>query len=78
MAVGVGLTVMLTVEVAATHGDIPVVVKVKTATPENAAGGAQVAVKVFAFGVKVPPSGVLHVPPVAAPPTLPARTAEPF
>ena len=77
MTVGVGLTVILTVDVAATQGDIPVVVRVKTATPENTAGGAQVAVNVFAFGVKVPPAGVLHVPPVADPPTLPAKTTEP-
>ena len=31
------------------------------------------AFKVFAFGVKVPPSGVDQVPPVAAPPTVPSR-----
>jgi len=76
-AVGVGMTLMFTVEVIAVHGFIPVVVSVKTAVPVKAAGGAHVAFKAFALGVKVPPAGVDHVPPVAAPPTIPANVADP-
>jgi len=56
---------------------MPVVDSVRTAVPENKAGGAHVAFKAFALGVKVPPAGVDQVPPVAAPPTEPANVADP-
>jgi len=76
-AVGVGLTVIFTIDVTGAQGAMPVVVSVNTAIPENAEGGAQDAVKVFALGVKVPPAGVDHVPPVAEPPTDPDKIAVP-
>jgi len=69
---------MFTVDVATGQGVIPVVVSVNTAVPENAAGGVQVAVNVFALGVKVPPEGVDQVPPVAEPPIVPAKVTLPF
>jgi len=75
--VGVGLTIILTEEITATHGAIPVVVSVKTAVPAYIAGGVQVALGVFAFGVKVPPVGDDHVPPVAEPPIVPVNVADP-
>ena len=52
----------------------PLVVKVSVAVPEYPAGGVHVAFKSFAFGLKVPPAGVDHVPPVAPPPTEAPRT----
>ncbi|WP_198673005.1 hypothetical protein [Algoriphagus litoralis] len=54
----------------------PVVVKVRVAVPEYPAGGVQVALRVLALGLKDPPALELHVPPVAAPATLPPRAAE--
>ena len=66
-----GLTSILTADVAAEHGLMPVVVKVKVAVPLYPAGGVHVAFNVLAFGLNVPPAGVDHVPPVADPPTLP-------
>jgi hypothetical protein len=74
LAVGVGLTAILTVEVAAVHGFMPVVVKVRVAVPLYPAGGVHVAFNVLAFGLNVPPAGVDQVPPVAEPPTLPDKT----
>jgi hypothetical protein len=74
LAVGVGLTTILTVEVAAEQGLIPVVVNVNVAVPLYPAGGVHVAFNVLAFGLNVPPAGVDHVPPVADPPTLPDKT----
>jgi hypothetical protein len=56
--------------------DPPLVVSVNVDVPLNPAGGVHVAFKVVAFGLKVPPSGVDHVPPVAEPPTLPPNAAE--
>ena len=64
-------------EVTGAQGLIPVVVSVNVAFPVNAGGEVQVAVKVFALGVKVPPAGVVHVPPVADPPTAPANITVP-
>jgi len=77
LAVGVAFTVIFTVEVTALHGLMPVVVSVSTAIPENAAGGVQVADKVFAFGENVPPAGVDQTPPVAEQPTVPLSVAVP-
>jgi hypothetical protein len=74
-AVGVGLTVIFIVDVTAEQGAMPVVVRVSTAVPEKTDGGVQVAFKVLALGVNVPPAGVVHVPPVAAPPTDPDKIA---
>ena len=76
-AVGVWLTVIFTVDVAAVHGFIPVVVSVNTARPEKAAGGAHVAFNDVGLGVNVPPDGVDHIPPVAEPPTVPLIFAVP-
>lgn len=69
--VGVGLTIISTLSETEAHGAIPVVVSMRVAVPLKPAGGVHVAFNVFALGVKVPPAGVLHVPPVAAPPILP-------
>jgi hypothetical protein len=52
------------------------VVSTKVAVPEYAGGGVHVAFKVVALGLKVPPAEVLHVPPVAPPPTEPPNAAE--
>jgi hypothetical protein len=54
----------------------PVVVSVKVAVPVKAAGGVHVAFNVVALGLKVPPAGVDHIPPVATPPTEPFNAAE--
>jgi len=54
----------------------PVVVSVKVAVPLNPAGGVHVAFNVVASGLKVPPAGVDHIPPVATPPTKPFNAAE--
>ena len=51
-------------------------VKVKVAVPEKPAGAVQVAFKVVAFGLNVPPAGVDQVPPVAGAVTLPPNAAE--
>ena len=64
---------MLTLEVAAEHGLIPVVVNVNVAVPLYPASGVHVAFKVLALGLNVPPAGVDHVPPVAEPPTVPDK-----
>ena len=54
----------------------PLLVKVKVAVPLNPAGGVQVAFKLVALGLKVPPAFEDQVPPVAEPPTLPPKAAE--
>jgi len=54
----------------------PLVVSVSVAVPVNAAGGVHVAFNDVALGLKVPPAGVDHVPPVAPPPTEPLKGAE--
>src|SRR6266536_3530086 len=54
----------------------PVVVSVRVAVSLNPAGGVHVAFKFVALGLKVPPAGVEHAPPVATPPTEPFNTAE--
>lgn len=56
--------------------EVPVVVSVSTAVPLNPAGAVQVAFSVVAFGLKVPPAGVDHIPPVAEPPTTPLNPAD--
>ena len=54
----------------------PLVVSVSVAVPLYPAGGVQVAFNVVALGLKVPPAGVDHVPPVAEPPTEPPNAAD--
>lgn len=54
------------------------VVKVKVAIPVKPTGGAQVAFKVFAFGVKEPPTLEVQVALEAAPPMDPFNTKVPF
>ena len=76
-AVGVGITIMLTVDVTAGHGSIPVVASVNIAVPVNIAGGVQVAINVFEFGINIPPESVVQMPPVAAPPTVPDNVTVP-
>jgi hypothetical protein len=63
---------MVILSVATAHG--PVVVKVSVTVPAvlSAALGVYVAFNVFALGANVPVPP-LHVPPVAEPPTLPAK-----
>ena len=68
---------MVTGEDNSVHGLIPVVVSVNTALPEKVDGGVQVADKVLALGEKEPPAVVDQVPPVAAPPIVPIKTADP-
>jgi hypothetical protein len=68
---------MFTVEVVAGQGLIPVVVKVRIAVPENVEGGVHVVLRELAFGENVPPAEVVHVPPLADPPTVPAKTDDP-
>ena len=68
---------MFTVDVVAGHGFMPVEVRVNTAAPVKAGGGVHVAFKVLAFGLNVPPAGVVHVPPVDAPPNVPDRVVVP-
>jgi hypothetical protein len=70
-----GVTTCVFEEVATVHGFPPVDVKVKVAVPVNAAGDVQVAFNVFAFGLKEPPAELVHVPPVAEPPTEPPNGA---
>jgi hypothetical protein len=74
---GVGRTIISTVDVMAAHGFIPVVVNVRVAVPVNVEGGFHVAFRVFALGENVPPTGEVHVPPVADPPTDPPRITDP-
>jgi hypothetical protein len=69
------LTTCILLAVAMPH-DPPLVVSVNVAVPLYPAGGVHVAFNVVAFGVKVPPALVDHVPPVAEPPTLPPNAAE--
>ena len=54
----------------------PVVVKVRIAVPKKAAGGVQVAFRVVADGLKVPPEVVDQIPPVAPPPTEPPKAID--
>ena len=75
--VGGGFTVILTVDNITGHGDIPVVVNVKIAFPENPEGGDHVAFKVVAFGKNVPPWFDDHIAPIAEPPILPANKTLP-
>jgi hypothetical protein len=70
-----GLTVIVLVLDVTAH-DPPVVVKVSVAVPLYAGGGVHVAFKVVAEGIKAPPAGVDHIPPVAPPPTVPLKAAE--
>ena len=73
---GLGLTIRVLEAVAAPQ-EPPVEVNVKVAVPENEAGGAQVAFKLVALGVKVPPDTLEdQVPPVADPLILPPKAAE--
>ena len=54
----------------------PDVVKISVAVPEYPAGGVHVAFKLVAFGLKVPPAVVDHIPPVALPPTEPPNAPD--
>jgi hypothetical protein len=72
---GKGLTIMVLPADTGVHVP-PVVVNVRVARPLYPAGGVQVAFKSVAAGVKVPPSVVDHIPPVAEPPVLPPSGAE--
>ena len=72
---GKGLTVIVLPAETAVHGP-PVVVNVNVERPLNPAGGVHTAFKLVGPGVKVPPSVVDHIPPVAEPPTLPPNGAE--
>jgi hypothetical protein len=54
----------------------PFVVSVRVAVPKYAKGGVHVALRVVAFGIKVPPAGVDQVPPIAEPPTVPPKGEE--
>lgn len=69
--VGVGTTTTFLLAATDEQGFIPVVVSVKVAVPLYPAGGVHVAFRVFASGLNAPPCGLLHVPPVALPPTEP-------
>jgi hypothetical protein len=71
---GVGLTNTFLVAKVVPH-EPPLVVSVNVAVPVYAGGGVHVALRVVAVGLKVPPAGVDHVPPVALPPTDPPRAA---
>jgi hypothetical protein len=73
--VGNGLTTCVLLAVAVPH-DPPLVVSVNVAVPLYPAGGVHVAFNVVALGLKVPPGGVDHVPPVAEPPTEPPNAAD--
>lgn len=73
LAVAVPITVTVLVSAAAAQGFIPVVDKVSVATPLKLGGGVHVAFKVVASRLKVPPVGVLQIPPVALAPTDPPR-----
>ena len=74
---GVCRTIILIDEETAAQGAIPVVVREITAVPKKVGGGVHVAFNVLAFGLKVPPAGVDHVPPVAELVTAPDNVAEP-
>ena len=54
----------------------PVAVRVRFAVPTNPIGGVQVALRVVAFGLKVPPASLVHVPVMADPPMLPPKELE--
>jgi hypothetical protein len=75
LTVGLGLTTTVLFADVVPH-EPPLVVRVNVAVPEYPAGGVHVAFKVVAVGLKVPPAGVDHVPPVAPPPTDPPSAAE--
>jgi hypothetical protein len=70
-----GLTTCVLLADVVPH-DPPLVVSVNVAVPLYPAGGVHVAFNDVAFGLKVPPAGVDHVPPVAEPPTLPPNAAD--
>ena len=69
--VGVAITVTVRFILTAGQGAIPVVVSVSVALPLYPAGGVQVAFRVFAFGLNVPPAELVQSPPVADPPMTP-------
>lgn len=71
----VGVTIICLLSDTVPH-DPPDVVKVSVAVPEYTAGGVHVAFKSFAEGLKVPPTGVVHIPPIALPSTEPPSDAE--
>lgn len=73
-AAGNGLTSCTFEELAVPH-EPPVVVSVNVAVPLYPTGGIHIAFKVVKLGLKVPPTGVDQVPPVAEPPTLPPKAA---
>jgi hypothetical protein len=75
VAVGNELTTCVFEALAVPH-DPPFVVNVSIAVPLNPEGGVQVEFNVVAFGLKVPPTGVDHVPPMAEPPMLPPKATE--
>ena len=54
----------------------PTVVSVKVALPLYPGGGVHVAFNVDGSGLKDPPAGVDHIPPVAEPPKLPPNAAD--
>ena len=72
--VGFGFTVIV-FDAEADPQEPPDVVSARVAVPEYPAGGVHVAFKSLAFGLKVPPASVDHVPPVALPPIEPPRAA---
>ena len=76
LMVGSGLTTTDTFEVAPVQGAIPVVVKVNTAVPTNPNDGVHVEFNELALE-KTPPAGVVQVPPVAEPPTVPDSVTVP-
>jgi hypothetical protein len=73
--VGSGLTTCILLAVDVPH-DPPLVVSVNVDVPLYPPGGVHVGFNVVALGLKVPPAGVDHVPPVAEPPILPPNAAE--
>jgi hypothetical protein len=77
LTVGVAFTVIVTFDVTAGHGAMPVVVRSRLADPEKLEGGVHVALRSLALGVKTPPEVVDQVPPVADPPTVPDSDTDP-
>jgi hypothetical protein len=70
-----GFTISVLLDDAVPHAP-PKVVSVKVAEPLYPGGGVQVEFNVVGAGLKIPPAGVDHVPPVAEPPMLPPREAD--
>ena len=73
--VALGFTTRVLLSVSAPQ-EPPLVVRVRVAVPEYAAGGCHVAFNGVALGINVPPADDDHVPPVAEPPTLPPSGAD--